>query len=105
MKKRNLKPLFDNFYLIANNSTAADNSTDYDGFIKETNKYCKKDGKEGNYTTLVLAINACKESSNCGSVYDYKCDGEDPFRKCNGADNILSGGDKGSCIYRKIGRS
>ena len=78
--------------------------TEYNGFIKKPNTYCKDEGKEGVYTTLELAITACKESETCQSIYDYKCDGKN-FKKCNEVENIKRKETSDSCIYRKTGKS
>ena len=72
------------------------------GLIKESNKMCMKAGKEGNYTTLELAFDACNQSKACKSVYDNKCDSKGPFALCNGFGNISISMTHNSCIYRKM---
>ena len=74
----------------------------YGGFKKELNKRCKPEGREGNYNTLELAIEACKNSNSCESVFHLGCSSLFGFSKCNGVENIAPGSSTyRSCIYRK----
>ena len=66
-------------------------------------RYCYRSGWEGRFSTIEKALEACNKSNVCLAVHDYKCDGKEPFKMCNGLENISpTESTKGTCVYKKV---
>ena len=74
-----------------------------DGFNKAEDKFCNK--RYGNYSTLLSAIEACREDNTCQMIYDDNCDETGTFELCRNVQYIETSSIgilyKKSCVYQK----
>ena len=54
------------------------------------------------YSTLALAVSACNDNDECGSITDYGCKGDD-WITCSGRSLLSSS--EGSCAWLKQRKS
>ena len=71
-------------------------------YYEEVNRYCLSDGWAGSFDKLSEAKEDCTKNEFCVGVHDYKCDGERPFKICNGTEFLSTyASTKGTCTHKK----
>ena len=69
---------------------------------KEVSTSCTFDGDEESFDEKEIAFETCYEKIDCYAIYDAECDGQGDFKICKTPENVVTGRQSTSCIWRKI---